>query len=256
MIIGVIYTAFNTTDLVESSLRPWMDAQVESLGGHQYVICAVSVPFAGFPLDSEDNTTDKLRFYRDEDYIQHVIDEPRNISEAEARSMALTWLKGRGVDVTIQVDSDEEYTPDDIVNIFRFVESQPFVTWFRLSLKNYVFDDKHYLIEPFTPPRIHRMRSGGFEAARFVGDNNIRYLGYVAPQINRPLAEGDFSSMTVPASTAWIRHLTWQNNDRSRRKIEYQLKGRGWPQCSFSWDDAQGGLIFNPALPAPAVWSD
>ena len=250
MKIGIIYVAYNTNDLVESSLRPWIDARLESLGGHKYVICAVSVPFAGFPNEEEDGTTNTLRFRKHEGYIDHVIDEPRNVPETVARGMALNWLQQQDCDISWMVDGDEFYGEEEITRIAAFVGRNPFVAWFRLSLKNYVFDAHHYLADPFQPPRIHRLRVGDYKAHSFSADNDIQYGGTITRDIH---SQEYFPSMTIPPEYAWIRHESWPNSVRSKKKIKYQLQGRGWPQCSFSWDDSKGGLIFNPALPAPKV---
>ena len=42
--------------------------------------------------------------------------------------------------------SDEHYTADNIDRIIAFVERTPLVCWYRLSPKNYVFDDRTYLV--------------------------------------------------------------------------------------------------------------
>ncbi len=65
-----------------------------------------------------------------------------------------------------------------------------------------------------------------------------------------------FPVVTIPPSILNPKHYTWlndtlSNKTRSRLKEKYQ-RDRGW-QCSFSWDDSQGGLIFNPTLPKPKV---
>jgi len=118
------------------------------------------------------------------------------------------------------------------------------VDWFRLSLKNYVFDTSTYLADPFTPPRIHRVNIRGYRAHSFWDDNNVLYCGTITRDLKRDV---DFPSLTVPKGVAWIRHDSWLNDSRSRRKIEYQVNGRKWPSCSFAWDDSKGGLIWNEA---------
>jgi hypothetical protein len=118
-------------------------------------------------------------------------------------------------------------------------------------LANYIFDDKTRLAEPFTPSRIHRIKAGIYEARGFSADNDVIYstTGDSSPGDTH---QDRLPSMTIPESVASIKHLTWQRGERSRLKISYQTKRWG-NVCSFSWDDAQGGLIFNPALPRPKV---
>ena len=68
--------------------------------------------------------------------------------------------------------------------------------------------------------------------------------------------------MTVPKECAWIPHQTWMSDEKSKKKIDYQLRGRGWPACSYSWDESRGGLVFNEeyyrarGLPLPETAQD
>ncbi len=250
--IGIIYCAYNTGQYVWGSLTPWMQARTMKLNNHDFVIAAVSLPFAGFPSEQEDNTIPQLREWLALGQIDTLITEPKNVPETVARSMALRYLKDQGCDLFWQADSDEFPEIDDIQNIIRFVGANPFAAAFRLSLKNYVFDDKTYLVEPFTPMRIHRLSWRSFRAEGFWADNNVFYRGGTEGYDPR---DTELPIMTVPLSIAWLRHLTWQSDLRSKKKIEYQLRGRNWPSCQFSWDDTKG-LIFNPALPAPQVARD
>ncbi len=255
MKVGVILVGYNMEEYVQRCLRAWTDARATKLGGHEFVICAVSLPFAGFPITEEDETTFLLDDYAADGKIDWVISQPRNIPETTARGMALQYLKGAGCDITWMVDLDEFYTTAYIQAILSFVEVNPFVAWFRLSLANYVFDEHTRLVDPFTPPRIHRMRVDGYQAHSFSADNDIAYGGTITRDI---IPQDRFPSLTIPESIASIKHLTWlndtsENKARSKAKIRYQLETRNWPTCSFAWDDTQGGLIFNPALPAPKV---
>lgn len=231
MRIGIILTGFNMEEYVESCLSAWLEARRSNLGGHEFVICAVSVPFAGFPNTIEDNTTSLLFDQMSIGNIDHLVDGPRNIPETTARGMALQWLKERGVDILWQVDLDEMYTVSDINNILTFVKSNPFIAFYRVSLKNYVFDTNTYLTEPFTPARIHRVIYGNLEISGFWADNNAHYN-------HGGTRDTELSCLTVPPLVAWIKHLTWQNDLRSKDKVEYQQLR--WGTCSFKWDNVEG----------------
>lgn len=239
---GIIFVGFSTEDTVIQSLAPWIGARVDKPGGHEFVICAVSVPFAGFPNDSEDRTVSILQGAQIAGVIDNVITGPKNIPETTARGMALQYLKGCGVDFVWQADSDEIPTRENIKAIADYVAKDEWTTWWRLSLKNYVFDDKHYLVDPFTPPRIHRINAGGYIAHSFSQDNDICYGGRITRDLK---PQGAFSSKTIPMSVAAIKHLTWPNSERSYKKILYQTN-RGW-ECSFRWDEKEG-LKFNEAF--------
>lgn len=253
MRIGVILTGYGMLDYLDRCLDAWIDARTAHYKSHDIVICAVSVPFAGFPDATDDGTVEELHRAKRLGDIDHVIDSPKHIPETVARSMALQWLKTQGVTHSWQVDLDEFYTLGEINGIARLVEADPWNVCWRLPLKNYVFDEHTYLAEPFQPMRIHRIDSlSGCVAEGFWGDNNVSYRDGATQALIQDIL---FASRTILTSTAWVKHITWQSNTRSRDKIRYQLEARGWPSCQFAWDPIKG-LIFNPTLPAPRVLRD
>lgn len=250
--IAVIYCSFGTLDLTPASLAPWLAAKESRLGGHDYVLAAVSCPFSGFPDSKDDGTVEYLQKALNGGQIDHLVTSPTPIPETEARGRALRWLVAQGCELSVLVDSDENWTADQIAKAITFMENRPFVSWAKVCLRNYVFDTKTYLVEPFTPPRLHRLSFGGARAAGFHQDNDVFYEkpdGALIGQEAMPHA-------TVPRAQVWVRHESWPNSERSHCKIKYQLVGRGWPTCSFSWDDSKGGLIWNPSLPIPETETD
>lgn len=243
MKIGIIYTCYQMEDLLDRSLPPWIEAKKRSLGGHTYEICAICVPFIGYPLDGiEDNTKTKLLNHLAAKEIDHLISGRQPMLETEARSEALRWLT-LGVDkadITIIVDGDEFFLKEDILGAAAYVESQPLTTWFRLPYRNLVFTRNQYLAEPFTPPRIHRVRAGSYRTHSFWADNNVLYGGAITRDLKQDL---HFASATIPTHMAYPLHETWLNNARSKSKVKYQLDR--WGTCSFRWDESKGGLTWN-----------
>ncbi len=251
MKVGLIYCAWQAADLVPLSLTPWIEAKRARLGGHDYVICAVSVPFESFPQTEErDRTRSILGAHAQAGDIDHVVVNDRPMKETAARGSALRWLEEKGAEVVWQWDSDEVTDAAEIERTLRFVETRPQIAWFRGSLRNYVFDRQTYLTESFTPPRIHRMRVGGYRAGGFWDDNNVSYYGTVTRDILRDV---NFPNVTIPKAVAWVRHFSWLNDERSRAKVLYQ-ESRGW-KCSFKWDETKG-LVWNEALPIPETATD
>lgn len=254
MKVGVLFVGWQCEDLLDHSLCPWIAARKDHLGGHSFEICAVAVPFKGFEqpvaLDRTVVALEDTLPFMDEGLISHLITSKEPLTEVEARGRALTWLVARGVDLVWQVDSDEMYTREEILRIMAFIEANPYVAWFRGSLRNAVFTPDQYLAEPFTPPRGFRTfvaipRGPLYDKLTlhgFSADNDCIYWSQLDGSIYR---QEQLPSMTIPTSVAWTRHLTWLNDERSRAKIAYQV-ARGW-SCSFAWDDARGGLVFNAA---------
>lgn len=252
MKIGIIYCAYGTRDLVAKSLAPWLSFRKSHFDGQSVEICAVSVRFADFEGE-DDGTKELLRTYLNTgDSINHLVDGPDNIPETVARGMALNYLKSKEVDIIWQVDSDEFYTTQEIRTIVNHIISNPWIGWFRLSFKNLVFNEKTYLTEPFTPPRIHVVKFGGYNIHSFSADNDVQYTGVLGNNIIR---QEHIPSMLIPKEVCWIRHESWPNNERGKKKVLYQQKRWG-NACSFSWDENQGGLIFNPNQPKPQISYD
>lgn len=242
--IGVIWVGWDTEDYAPASLAAWRDARAGNLGGNDYTICCVNVPFEGFSNEEQDSTRDILKEALANDEIDHLIMSDTPMKETEARSAALRWLKDQGVEIVLQCDSDELWQQDQIERVFAFMGANPFVAWARVCYKNYVFDDKTYLVEPFTPPRLHRIHlQGGFTAYAFNQDNDICYTGGITRDVK---GQEQFASVIIPQSCAFVPHFSWPNSPRSKAKIDYQVNGRKWASCSFAWDNEKG-LIFNEA---------
>ena len=248
---GIIYCAYGTLDLTPASLSPWLAAKASRLGGHDYVLAAVSCPFSGFPDAKDDGTVEYLQKALSGGQIDHLVTSPTPIPETEARGRALRWLVDNGADILIQWDSDEIPTGKDISSILGFIEKNPLIPFFKFSLRNAVFDGETFLKEPFTPARAHRVRAGSYVADSFWDDNNVLYRGTVTRDFKRDI---DFPCKIVPPSIAYPLHLSWLDNERSRKKCEYQ-EARSW-KCSFRWNYETNHLEWNSDLPIPETETD
>ncbi len=248
---GIIWVGYQCADLLSASLTPWVEAKRAGLGGHRFTICCVSVPFEGFPQETVlDNTRALLGAHAQDGTVDHVIVSDKPMKETEARGAALKWLVEEGVDVIWLVDSDEGYLESDILGAIQWVKANPFITWYRLPLRNYVFDAKTYLIEPFTPPRVFHVEPPNtrYRIHSFYDDNNVLYSGTITRDFKRDI---DFASMTIPTSLCLPRHWSWMSDPRGKKKVEYQLS-RGWSP-SFLWDYDSACLVFNPYYTQPEI---
>ena len=229
------------------SLTPWIEARREHLGGHEFKICAVSVPFEGFDHgnEPEDSTRAILRVAVQYNEIDHAIVRDKPMRETEARTLALQWLMRNDVDIVWQVDSDEEYTNTAIFSLASYVETTGYYAWYRINFLNLVFTEKLALKDRFTPPRIHRTAWVDLRAGWFYEDNNIDYK---TMDPGRLIKDVQLASVTIPEPYGLIAHHTWLNNERSRKKVQYQQLRWGPPNgagCSFAWNEARGGLTWN-----------
>lgn len=228
---GIIYCGYNTEEYIHDSLAPWIERK-------DCVISAVSVPFNEYYLQEfyEDNTTLILHEYFEAGKIAHLTTFPRFIKEHEARNLALQKIE-ESINAYFLVDSDEVYTKENIDKIFEFVDQNP-ACWYKLSLKNFVFDKETFLEEPFCPPRIFRKSFLGLSNPSFCWDNDVVYH-----HKDGNLHQNQIPFVDIPKEVAWVDHYTWLNNEISRRKVRYQqdhFKGT----CSYAWDEKLG-LTFN-----------
>jgi hypothetical protein len=245
MKIGIIGMAYNAVDSVEKTLSPWLNARDEKLGGNEFIIHAVSVPFAEYkniPGFVEDHDTyrmlETLLVYEKIDYLTI---SPLYMTEAESRSAGLVPLLIENCDIIWCVDlQDEYYTKKIISEIINFVNLNKWTSWFTCNFRNYVFDERHYLEEFFTPPRIFRVKTNGYILQKFYFDNDITYKEELRE--SKETSYKTLPSMNLPKNI-FIKHLTWLNNENSKKKILYQ-KARGWI-CSYTWDENLDCLDFN-----------
>jgi hypothetical protein len=230
MKIGFLLCAYNQEEHIFNVLNPLVKFAKEN--GH--LISAVSVPFKeyqGMGIE-RDSTTDILKerlLWRDIDYL---IDEPQFISEAEARTLALKPLLEEKCDYIILADGDEYYQYEDFNKIVNFIARNEFITWFSIPLKNYVGNG--YLEEPFCPPRIFKTEYQGYKLDRFYHDNEVVYLGMDSERTHE-----QFAKKQIPQDLVFIPHFCWQNNEKSRQKINYQTIRWGKDFCSYKWEDGQ-----------------
>lgn len=234
---GLLLTAYNVEPYIHDVLRPF-------LGRENFVISAVSVPFAEYRQQDfyEDDTIGILEEYRNRGEIEYLTIFPRFIKEHDARNLALDKLKKENVDCVILWDGDECASKEEIDKILSFVESDNDV-WYRLCLKNFVFDKEHYLEDPFAPPRIFRAETSQWKLNSFYWDNDVAYFN----KLNGGTVKYDdiLSNKTIPKEVAWIDHYSWLSDKIGERKVKYQTQRWGEGGCSYAWDEEENKLIFN-----------
>lgn len=263
MKFGILFCAYNCADTVDAALSPWVDARKQSLHGHEFVISAVSVPFKEYekiPVAVDDTPGYLLQSVEDNkiDFLFTQITPEFKYTESEARQKALEPLLAEKVDYVILWDGDEIPTIENIAAIINFVIADIFVVWYAISYKNYVFDTKTYLTAPFTPPRVFKVRSGNLTLQCFSWDNDLLYTDASYKDLSVYVDYRKLASCTIPPQVAWVKHLTWLSNEKTKAKVTYQqdhFKG----VCSYRWNGSTNSLEFNPdyyaskGLPFPEI---
>ncbi|RTK98419.1 MAG: hypothetical protein EKK57_11720 [Proteobacteria bacterium] len=241
MKLGVIYCSYGMSDLISGSLQPWVKAKER----HEIGIFAVSSPFKEFPYQKDYDSHKVLNEYLDNgslEYLYTKINKEDLEYEHVVRDYALQQILQRDYDYVLLVDGDEEYTQDEIDNLFEFVEKNKLVTWFRIEFKNLTFSTYTYTTG-FRPPRLFRINNGQFKLNRFVWDNDVTYINTLA---KNEAEYKSFSSILIPIKLVNPLHYTWLNDERSKNKIEYQEIHFGLGSgCSFKWNKDKNILEWN-----------
>lgn len=235
--IGIIFAGYNTEEYIDESIKPWIEARANKLMGYEFVICAVSVPFLEYKDEPfKDGTTEALKDYYKNFKIDHLITEPIHIREHEARDLALQYLLKQNVDIVVLWDSDECATQEQIEEILIKVELDKWTSWFSIQYRNFAFDKNTYLAEPFTPPRIFRVKTSSCKLLAFAWDNDPTYQ----TENGKGISYKELPTKLIRNSP--INHYSWIG-ETAKRKIEYQKNHFGG-SCSYRWDDING-LSFN-----------
>lgn len=263
--IGVLGCGFSCENELDERLYPWFDLS-KAL---DLKFSFISARFREYEeLDIyQDNTlmADKLKQYYDNGNIQYLRIPEESLNEAEARNLALKPLLENGCDLIWLLDlEDEYYTKKDIINIIDFVrkEDNQYIAWMGINFKNYVGDDKHW-VDGFCPPRLFRTNFGNSRLDSFIYDNDVVYKNKDFP--SNVINYKHLPTKNVAKSWAFIKHLTWQSNEKSKNKILYHEKHFGPPLgfgCSYKWDDDKNCLTFNQEyykllkIPTPEIFKD
>jgi len=229
MKIGFLLSAFNQEEFILDCLKDLVPFCRDN--GH--IISAVSVPFKeykGKNIHYDDTTKILKRLLKDGD-IHSVVDEPKYISECKARSLGLSMIKEHDCDFLFLIDSDEIFSHEDLTKIQAYVESSEFIDWWSISYKNFVGEG--YLKEPFTPPRVFKIKTRNLTLSHFYFDNDIIYKDEHDLDINYK----SLANKIIPESIAWVTHWTWLSTEKNKQKVQYQLEHFG--HCSYKWEDGQ-----------------
>ncbi len=274
MKIGVIYCCYGNPQYIDDCLKPWIEAKKTN----DILIAAVHGQFKEYhDLGIEDKdlkTIEKLHVENlcnrlDYLYIQnwdHVIHNAifpeqkiENIyqTEAEIRDKALQWLLKQNCDYIWLLDNDEFYTVEQIDRIIKYINYNPFITWFSIPFKNYIFDGKHW-IDNFCPPRIFKTITNfiiDYKLNKCYWDNDFEYVD----KSEKSVSYRNYASKSIPKSQAHIKHLTWLNSN-GKQKVEYQQKHFG--HCGYKWNEEKQQLEFDLDyhkkynIPLPEVLKD
>jgi hypothetical protein len=243
MKIGIVATGFNIKEHGNYVLSAWIK-QKENNKEHEFII---SVNYGIFDeyiklyknnniKIEEDGSLERLKELKNNGKIDYIF-EHNGLQENEARNGALKYLLDNNVDVVWILDLvDEIYTEEEINKIIKYIQKYPSTDYYKINFKNYVFDNKHYVLG-FCPSRIFwNNKHNGIK--RFSWDNDIEY--------NDGMDSRNCVSIEIPRNFAFIKHYTWcGSKEYIKNKIAYQYLHFGNGNCSYKWHDKLNEMIFD-----------
>lgn len=253
MKIGLVACGFDCSENIDKVLESWNNLKQDKTFNHELVFSVVYGQFSEYAeMFGKQEVTKPDWVDKYSNLIDHfVISEPS--SEANHRNLALKPLLDQNCDVIWLLDiQDEFYTEKNIKDIINYIQHNSYYCWYSVCLKNYVFDDKTYLLDPFTPPRIFRTSFNGYKLNKFAFDNDPVYTNHNTvdlPGVNydydstRYISYKQFVNMVIPQQCAFIPHATWLSNEKSKSKVDYQRKHLG--ECSYKWNEKENKLEFD-----------
>ena len=257
MKIGFLMCGFECDEYINRVLAPWLELKNQkNNSGDEFVFSCVYGQFKEYAEMFGQKTVKKPKWAKKySGLIDNFVLTETPDSEANHRNLALKYLQDQKCDIIWLLDiQDEIYTVDGIKNIINFIKMNNYYCWYSVSLKNYVFDEKTYLLDPFTPPRIFRTSFYGYKLVKFSFDNDPIYQNHNQddlPGINyqfdstRYTSYKQFSNTIIPTNIGGtIRHFTWLNNEKSKNKIAYQLAHFSGI-CGYKWNEQENKVEFN-----------
>lgn len=262
MKIGLLLAVYNDLEFLEECLNPWIKLKSEL----DIKIAICHGQFKEYhELGFEDNDRETLQYLlenKKEDYlyIQNnywLVKKEDYIyqNEAELRNHGLGWLLKQEIDYFFTIGSDEFYTEEEIKRIVDFInqESNQDYAWFRINYKNYVINKTQW-IDGFCPARIWKVNYKDiYKIKNFYWDDDINYQGTITRDI---VSYKQLPHKEIPREICHVKHLTWLDDERTRKKIAYQnLHFNG--NCSYKIKDGHVVIDYEfyhrNGLPIPII---
>lgn len=250
--IALIVVAYNSENYINSCLAPflrikhglkseWNEVIEKPSEEIDIKICAVSAVFknSGYNGTENEKTSNILRNYEQSGAIEKYIEIKNNIIEDyESRMTAWEYLKDFDIDYVFQLDADEFWTKEQIINTINLIKRYEFTECFKIRFKNYIgkLEDKTY-VDNFYPLRIiNNKLNKGFKT--FTWDNDGIW--------NNGKQTQSAASIIIPKNIAFVEHLSWiyeKDPQRIINKINFQKSNLGC--CSYKWNEKENKLVFD-----------
>ena len=251
MKIGIQTLAYNCENTIEEVLTPWINLKDKYdvkiwVGSGQFKIYKE----LGYE-DKNEKTLILLNTMLNEGKVDCVFTpDPENLlSDHETRDKCINYFKKLDIDLMIQVDSDEFYSEEDVINYMKFIEENSDYSCFNTTFKNLIGDGTKY--EEWTRISAAKIKNHGgishyyFDAHwSFTGEDGINIEYRQVPTI------------TIPKELVHPLHDTWTDNRRGsgtghiKDKMEYQKRYYSH-DCGWVWDEVE-----QTVKPNVNLWGD
>jgi FkbM family methyltransferase len=237
MRIGIQLIAYNSAEVLEELLAPWLKLKDR----YDLKVWVGSGQFKTYNQMGCENlngpTIKLLEEMIKEGKIDYLFQpDPDNLlDDAETRDKCIPWMKEQDIDLMIQLDSDEFYTEQEVENLITFIEENPEPSVYNVVFNNIVGDSREDWVR-FAVGWIKR--HGGIKNYYF--DCHFSFI------------EGEYRdapNITVPKTLVHPTHLTWTHNKNTtgpshiQEKIDYQNRVYGGDvgvtRCEMIWDEKE-----------------
>ncbi len=247
--LGIIFCAYGIPEYVGQSINSWIKAKEK----YDIKIAAVHGQFKEYHengIEDKDEATllhlGVLSGEKKIDYLYYQNNYYNNEqkiyqTEAEIRDKGLQYLLDENVDYVMLWDSDEAITDIEIDNLFTYLQDpdNQLYTYHRIEYKNLIWNNK--FIRGFNPKRVFKVDFENHKLYKCYNDNDFLYHTKLTNSSIKIYRDEQFSGKQIPINLINPLHFSWNDYERSKKKIDYQ-RARGW-DCSYTYDDKE--ISFN-----------
>tara|TARA_R110000744_G_scaffold101701_2_gene196000 strand:+ start:3782 stop:4894 length:1113 start_codon:yes stop_codon:yes gene_type:complete len=211
MKVGIIFAIYNCEEFVDECLEPWLKLR----DSHNLILTCTSgrfKPYKDIGIKNKNQKTISKLVTKELDFISTTAGE-NLIDEDSSRNICLDFLKPHECDIIWLVDGDEFYTEKQIIDILKYVETNPQEEAFSLYFKNYT-TNYPYFVKPWSRPTLYRNRLYG-------GINNFYFDSFFKFADGKHSID-DINMHQIPKHTAFIEHHSWTSREATIDKIKYQ----------------------------------
>lgn len=239
--VGITFIGYECMELMPRALEPWMRIRKDPLlvdGVKSLKIslshgCFEETAKLGFPHYSTDGSHGWMLAMHNSGAVDNAIVYADPMKEYDMWTGNYSWMKD-DIDMLIMLNHDEMWTLQDIQILFRYINFNPQVDYYKVNFKNYCINEQTWVSDFIVPRMWWVKRNGGLKG--FYKDELVEY--------NDGSRDFQRSWSMVPQNLLFPKHLTWVGSKAYlQRKLHFQALRFG--SCSYTWDEKNDCLALN-----------